>query len=74
MLLLRFLLSGLHMNHLDWERDNFLDGLHLGFDNGEIRGDWDDPKRKIIIPPRGWLLEVFPELQQEAEINEKTGL
>lgn len=52
-------------SHEFGEGDNFLDGLTLGFDDGEIRGEWSK-RPQVIIPKLGEValllgLEIEPE-------------
>lgn len=47
------------------EHDHFADGLGLGFDDGDIRGEWSK-RPQVIIPKLGEValllgLEVEPE-------------
>lgn len=39
-------------NHLNGERDPFLDGLCLGYDDGNERGEWSK-RPQVIIPKLG---------------------
>ena len=52
-------------NHLNGERDDFADGLSLGFDDGDIRGEWAE-RPQVIIPKLG---EVALLLGLEIEVD-----
>ena len=57
------------MNHHEFDHDTFLDGLTLGYDDGEIRGDWSELQKIILIPKLGSFIEVFTEEDLAEIIN-----
>lgn len=52
-------------NHLNGDRDDFADGLGLGFDDGDIRGEWAT-RPQVIIPKIG---EIALLLGLEIEVD-----
>lgn len=44
--------AGTVKNHLNGERDTFADGLGVGYDDGNERGEWSK-RPQVIIPKLG---------------------
>lgn len=56
-------------NHEFGEGDNFLDGLCLGYDDGDIRGEWAT-RPQVIIPKLGEVALLLGLSVQDANVDE----